>query len=271
MKGENAMRHAVAIRHVAFEDLGNLADVLRQHGFEITYRDAGLDTLADVDALAPDLLVVLGAPIGAYEDNAYPFLRDEMRLLERRLEADSPTIGICLGAQLMARVLGARVYAGAQREIGWGPLALSGAGLRSPMAHLSSDRTPVLHWHNDTFDRPVGAIHLASTAITHNQAFAWRSRCLAMQFHPEVVLRGFEHWLIGHACEINTTSGCSVAGLREDTKRYAPQLDLQARRFWKAWLREVGMNLPRTAQSEGARAQAPLKDLDPSLSQRLRA
>ena len=237
MKPGNGMRHAVAIRHVAFEDLGNLDEVLREHGFEITYRDAGLDDLADVDALGPDLVVALGAPIGAYEENTYPFLIDEMRLLERRLEADSPTIGICLGAQLMARALGARVYAGAQREIGWGPLALSEAGLRSPLAHLSGDRTPVLHWHNDTFDCPVGAIHLAATPITVNQAFSWNSRCLALQFHPEVTLRGFDRWLIGHACEINTTPGCSVARLRQDTKRCASQLELQARKFWQSWLR----------------------------------
>ena len=236
MKPGNDMRHALAIRHVAFEDLGNFAEVLREHGFEITYRDAGLDDLADLDALGPDLVVVLGAPIGAYEENHYPFLMDEMRLLERRLEHDSPTIGICLGAQLMARVLGARVYAGAQREIGWGPLALSESGLYSPIAHLSGDRTPVLHWHGDTFDCPDGATHLAATPITVNQAFSWKSWCLALQFHPEVALRGFERWLIGHACEINATPGCSVAGLRQDTKQYASQLELQARTFWESWL-----------------------------------
>jgi GMP synthase (glutamine-hydrolysing) len=234
------MKHAVAIRHVAFEDLGNLAGVLRERGFEITYRDAGLHDLNEVDALAPDLVVVLGGPIGAHEEDAYPFLADEMRLLERRLQADSPTIGICLGAQLMARALGARVHAAAEREIGWGLLALSPAGLSSPIAHLMG--TPVLHWHGDTFDCPVGATHLASTAITVNQAFSWRRRCLALQFHAEVALRGFERWLIGHACEINTTPGCSVARLRQDAERYAPALGLQARKFWASWLSDAGID-----------------------------
>jgi GMP synthase (glutamine-hydrolysing) len=254
MKRGDAMRHALAIRHVAFEDLGNFADVLRKHGFEITYREAGLHDLADVDALGPDLIVVLGAPIGAYEENNYPFLTDEMRILERRLEADSPTIGICLGAQLMARVLGSKVYPGDQREIGWGPLALSEAGLCSPIAHLSGDRTPVLHWHGDTFDCPDGVTHLASTPITVNQAFSWRRRCLALQFHPEVTLRGFERWLIGHACEISATPGCSVAGLRQDTKQYASLLELQARRFWESWLSKAGFNLLQAAEGERDRA-----------------
>lgn len=228
------MKHAVAIRHVGFEDLGSLGDVLRQRGFRITYLEAGVDDLADVDALAPDLLVILGAPIGAYEERTYPFLSYEMHLLERRLRVDAPTLGICLGAQLMARVLGGRVYAGKKREIGWGPIDLSDAGRRSALMHLSGAR--VLHWHNDTFDCPPDAVHLASTSITSNQAFAWRERCLAVQFHPEALHGRFERWLIGHAFEIGSTPDCSVAALREDARRYGPQLQRHASLLWQAWL-----------------------------------
>jgi GMP synthase (glutamine-hydrolysing) len=264
MKRGNATRHAVAIRHVAFEDLGNLADVLQEHGFEITYLDAGLDDLAEVDALAPDLMVVLGAPIGAYEENVYPFLVDEMRLLEERLEADAPTIGICLGAQLMARVLGARVYAGTQPEIGWGRLTLSEAGLHSPLVYLSGESTSVLHWHNDTFDCPDGAVHLASTSITANQAFSWRGRCLALQFHPEVALRGFERWLVGHACEINKTAGCSVTQLRRETKQYASLLALQARKCWESWLGQAGMNARPTDVPRVRPSRQLIADVTPS-------
>jgi GMP synthase (glutamine-hydrolysing) len=247
------VKKALAIRHVAFEDLGSLASELRERGFEIIYRDAGLDDLAGMDALEPDLVVVLGGPIGAYEDTTYPFLHDELRLLQRRLQVDAPTLGICLGAQLMARVLGARVYPGLRREIGWGCLNLTDAGLESPLAHISGSITPVLHWHNDTFDCPEGAIRLASTPLTINQAFAWRSSGLALQFHPEVTLRGFERWLIGHACEINAQSDCSVAGLRHDTGRYAPALELHARKLWQAWLSQV---MERSSRS-GSVARGP--------------
>ena len=97
-----------AIRHVHFEDLGTLAPALAGAGAAIRYREAGQDDLAAVDPLAADLLVVLGGPIGAGDDALYPFLADELRILEARLAAGRPTLGVCLGAQLMARALGAR-------------------------------------------------------------------------------------------------------------------------------------------------------------------
>ena len=230
------MRQALAIRHVAFEDLGNLADVLHQNAFEVAYTEAGLDDLRQLDPLAPDVLIVLGGPIGAYEADTYPFLLDELRLLERRLAADLPTIGICLGAQLMARALGAKVYPGPAKELGWATLLLSEPGWHAPMQHLSADRTAVLHWHGDTFDLPQDATHLASTPRCVNQAFSWGKRGLAMQFHPEVTAPGIERWLIGHAYEINTTPGVSVAKLRQDTHRYADDLQVQAMQFWQTWL-----------------------------------
>jgi GMP synthase (glutamine-hydrolysing) len=230
------MKHAVAIRHVACEDLGNLEDVLYAHDFDVRYLEAGVDDLAGTDAMTADLLILLGGPIGAFEENTYPFLAQELRLLEKRLTADTATIGICLGAQLMARVLGEKVYAGDRKEIGWAPITLSEAGQRSALAHLSGDRTAVLHWHGDTFECPDGATHLAATTMYHNQAFSWGRRCLALQFHPEATLRGFERWLISHACEIHATLGCSVAQLRDETQRHADQLRLAAQEFWRAWL-----------------------------------
>jgi GMP synthase (glutamine-hydrolysing) len=230
------MMHALVIRHLAFEDLGNLAAVLHQNACEVTYVEAGYDDLARVDPLAPDVLIVLGGPIGAYEEHNYPFLLDELHVLERRLAADLPTLGICLGCQLMARALGTKVYPGPCKEIGWSTLGLSDAARRGPLRHLSDDQTAVLHWHGDTFELPEGATHLASTTLYANQAFSWGKRGLALQYHPEVTARGLERWFIGHACEIGATPGVSVAQLRRDTQRYAPRLQVQAAKFWQAWL-----------------------------------
>jgi GMP synthase (glutamine-hydrolysing) len=128
------MRLALVIRHVACEDLGNLAQVLQQRGLLVWYVEAGRDDLGQLNPLAPEVLIVLGGPIGVYQEQHYPFLTDELRVLERRLAADLPTLGICLGAQLMARALGARVYAGPRKEIGWSPLHLSEAGRWSCLA-----------------------------------------------------------------------------------------------------------------------------------------
>ena len=111
------MKTLVAIRHVAFEDLGAFEPVFRDAGYAIRYCDMGLDNPADIDP-ASSILVVLGGPIGAYEDDKYPFILGELRLLERRIAAAYPTLGICLGAQLIARALGARVYPGPAKEIG---------------------------------------------------------------------------------------------------------------------------------------------------------
>src|ERR1700733_11064461 len=113
----SASKTALAIRHVHFEDLGSLEPSLLSAGYQVRYADSGIDDLAAVDALAPDLLVTLGGPIGAYEDDLYPMLKDEVRLLEARLAAERPTLGICLGAQLMARALGSRVYPSGTKEI----------------------------------------------------------------------------------------------------------------------------------------------------------
>lgn len=229
------MSRALVIRHVAFEDLGNLADVFQHNAFDITYVEAGLDDFARLDPLEPDVLVVLGGPIGAYEEHNYPFLIDELRLLERRLAADLPTIGICLGAQLIARALGAKVYPGPAKEIGWATVCLSADGKRSPMQHLSGNRTAVLHWHGDTFELPAGAAHLASTPLCANQAFSWGQRALALQFHPEVTASGLERWWIGHAGEIHATEGVSIPQLRRDTQRHAPALQVHGMTFWQAW------------------------------------
>ena len=230
------MKTATVIRHLAFEDLGSLTDALKQQNYVIKYVEAGLDSISKIQPLSPDLVVILGGPIGAYEEQDYPFLVDELRLLERRLQADLPTLGICLGAQLMARALGARVYPGADKEIGWSPLKLSDAGRNSALSNLAAEYTDVLHWHGDTFDLPVGATHLASSQKYQNQAFSWGKSALALQFHPEVTPLGLERWFIGHAGEINATFDINVQALRADTARYAPQLEIQASKFWHTWL-----------------------------------
>ena len=219
------MKQATVIKHVVFEDLGTLAISLKQHNYN----------MSDLDPFGADLVVVLGGPIGAYEEKAYPFLVHELKFLEQRLASDLPTIGICLGAQLIARALGAKVYPGHHKEIGWSAITLSAAGKRSPLHYLISELTPVLHWHGDTFDLPLGATHLASTATYPNQAFSWGQHCLALQFHPEVTAIGLERWFIGHACEIKAAN-LQVAELRREASLYARGLERQAAQFWQTWL-----------------------------------
>jgi len=233
------MKTAIAIRHIAFEDLGVFEDVLLAKGFQVRYLEAGRDDLSSLDTLEPELLVLLGGPIGAYEEDLYPFLSDEMRLAEQRLSSGQPLLGICLGAQVMARALGARVYPGRAKEIGWTALTLSAAGRSGPTSHLSPELTSMLHWHGDTFDLPPGATLLASTPITKNQVYAWGDGALAFQCHPEVRAQFIERWLVGHACEL-AQAGIRPAALREATAKFGPALEVQGRKCFEEWLAETG-------------------------------
>ncbi len=227
------MKSAIAIRHVAFEDLGSLEPILERHGYRFEYREAGVDRLSANDA-DTDLLIVLGGPIAVYDDAIYPFIAQELALLEKRLARDLPTVGICLGAQLMARALGSRVYPGKRKEIGWAPLTLDSEASANALSPLEG--VPVLHWHGDTFDIPDGAVHLASTDACRNQAFAWRRRGLALQFHAEVRPAALERWYIGHACEISATAGISVAALRAEAARHGAALQKPAEVLWANWI-----------------------------------
>ncbi len=183
------MRTALAIRHVHFEDLGGFAAPIAAAGYQVRYLDPGLDELRPRQIAAADLLVALGGPVSVYDGHLYPILDEELGVLRCRLAAGAPTLGICLGAQLMARALGARVAPGSAKEIGWAPVELTGAGRIGPLRHL--DGVPVLHWHGDAFDLPPGTECLASTASCANQAFALGRTALGFQFHPEANGQGF--------------------------------------------------------------------------------
>lgn len=231
---------AVVLNHVPFEDLGSLQPALLERGF-------GIETVSAATARFPlpqiescDLLVVLGGPIGVYDADAYPFLTHEIDAIRSRLAAHKPTLGICLGAQLLAAALGARVYPGTNgAEIGWMPVQFSGAGNPPAwFAPLLAEGLRVFHWHGDTFDLPSGAQPLTKTDLYENQAFMAGDYALALQFHPEVTASGLERWYVGHACELNMRK-IPVSQLRDDARRYSAALEVAANRFWRMWLDHI--------------------------------
>ncbi len=225
-----------AIRHVHFEDLGSFAAPLTEAGYAIRYVEAAGGDLAALDPLAADLLVVLGGPIGVAGEETYPAVAQELRFLHTRLAADRPTLGICLGAQLMAQALGAAVHPGAVREIGWSPVELTPDGMASPLAALAG--TPVLHWHGDNVDLPDGCVRLAATPECPTQAFAKGPNILALQFHAEAIAATFEHWLIGHAVEL-AHAGISPNALRADAVEHGHRLGVQADAMFRRWLSDL--------------------------------
>jgi GMP synthase (glutamine-hydrolysing) len=216
-KEEFAMKTAVAIRHLAFEDLGLIEPWLRQRGWRIATYDAGVDDFGKIHLDQVDLLVVLGGPIGAHDDALHPFLTEEVDLIRQRLDNGRPILGICLGAQLMARALGATVAPMGAKEIGYAPLSLTAAGQAGPLACLAGQ--PVLHWHGDQFDLPAGVPSLATTPLCPHQAFMAGAHAMAWQFHLEVDAARIEQWLIGHTGELRQ-AGIDIGLLRTAAEQH---------------------------------------------------
>ncbi|SKA40875.1 GMP synthase (glutamine-hydrolysing) [Enhydrobacter aerosaccus] len=229
------MKRAIVLRHLAFEDLGLLAGVLSDARYEASYREAGIDRLSDIELASDDLLVVLGGPISAYDEAHYPFLADELRLIEQSVRREVAVLGICLGAQLLARVLGARVYPGSAKEIGFAPVRLTEEGRAGCLGILERAASPVLHWHGDTFDLPRNATRLAATDITPNQAFSLGKRVLGLQFHVEADPASIERWLIGHAGEL-AAECVDPRYLRVEAQRHGDLLAKAGRAVLAGWI-----------------------------------
>jgi GMP synthase (glutamine-hydrolysing) len=224
---------AVVLQHDPTIHLGNIRPVLEEHGYTLRVVDV---TTEDVDAIDPaeaDLVVVLGGEMGAYETDAYPFLEAEQRLLRARLAAERPTLGVCLGAQLMAGALGERVYKGPTTAIGYRPVEPTDAGARSPVRHF--DGVPVAQWHGDTFELPAGATRLASSSDYANEAFAIGQHALAVQFHPEVTDEMHERWVADGYNELDAHA-IDPDALRLEREHYSAAMQEASRAAFSEWL-----------------------------------
>ena len=232
------------LRHLAFEDLASFTSVLQAHGYHVNYIEAAdfalsPDDLSQVETLSDNLLIILGGPISVNDAAMFPFIATEIKILKQRIKADKPTLGICLGAQLIARALGANIYAGKEKEIGWSKLSLTSSGEQSALRFLGEEYCSMLHWHGETFDLPEKAELLASSQAYKNQAFSYGDKVLALQFHPEITQHSMEKWFIGHIGEIMQTDGVSVEKLRHDTRQYANQLEVQGELFFNSWINKM--------------------------------
>jgi len=152
------------------------------HSWECTLVPSARELAHLVDA---DCLVVLGGPMSAWEEQRHPWLRDEKRIIEQVVEAGKPVLGICLGAQILADVLGARTYKGAHKEIGWFTAEATPESRRTWVGDALPPRFETFFWHGDTYDTPDGAVRIARSSAFEDQGFIWK-QTLALQFHLEV-------------------------------------------------------------------------------------
>jgi GMP synthase (glutamine-hydrolysing) len=173
------------IQHVAWEGPGTIADEATARGIRLDLRrmDRGepVQTLEEISGL-----VVMGGPMSANDTATHPHLAHERRLLRDAMERRLPVLAVCLGSQLLALALDARVERGPMPEVGIGEVALTAEGRDDPVLGMAGDSVPVVHWHEDTFHVPDGAVHLAESSLYRNQAFRLGDRAYAFQFHLEV-------------------------------------------------------------------------------------
>jgi GMP synthase (glutamine-hydrolysing) len=172
---------------VTFEELGFIEDWAQVEGHTLSatkfYRG---DALPDRDDF--DLLVVMGGPMGAGDDDTYPWLTTEKLFIKRAVDEEKSVLGICLGAQLLAAALGARVYRNPHKEIGWFPVSMTEKARKAPHFALLPSQLTVFHWHGDTFDLPREAIRVAEGEACVNQAFMCSPKVIGLQFHLEMKL-----------------------------------------------------------------------------------
>jgi GMP synthase (glutamine-hydrolysing) len=179
-------RQVLVLQHVACEGLGTIEPVLAAAGLTPRYVriHAGEPVPASVGSAAG--LIVMGGPMSVYEHDELPHLKDEMRLIEAAIQAERPVLGVCLGSQLLAHVLGARVYPSGGKEVGWHRVTLTDEGASDPLWSGLPREFEGFHWHGDIFDLPPDAVPLAGSRMTPLQAFRYGQRAYGILCHLEV-------------------------------------------------------------------------------------
>ncbi len=176
------MKTALIIRHVPHEGVAAYRDPIEEAGYHVDRIDVADPAFASLDLRVHDLVIMMGGPMAVYEHEAHPWIPCQMRRLALRLAADRPTLGVCFGAQMIAGALGAKVYPGGAKEVGFHPVTIHDP--ESPLRHVAD--VPVLHWHGDTFTLPDNVELLASSHVYEHQAFRRGRNLLALQFHAEM-------------------------------------------------------------------------------------
>jgi GMP synthase (glutamine-hydrolysing) len=227
------MKRALVIRHVPHEDLAGFAKPVEAAGYEVERIDVLDPEFAALDLTEPELLVLMGGSMGVYQRDRHPWIAGELRRLGERLALDRPTLGVCLGAQMLAAALGGEVRRGPRMEIGYSALEVHDPLLQE------LEGVPVLHWHGDTFDLPPGTALLASTPLYAQQGFRRGRNLLALQFHAEMgESEQFETWVERGTRGI-AEAGTTADRLRADHCRYGPPSLAAGRATIAGWLADL--------------------------------
>lgn len=228
------MKKIIVLQHIGCETPGILEGILSSRGFSLSLvrSDQNHPIPKKIEDAAG--LIVMGGPMGVNEDEQYPFLRAEIRLIQDAVKSQKPVLGICLGSQLLAAALGARVHKGKKKEIGWHPVRLIGEGLQDPLWKGNSGTFVPLHWHGDVFDLPQDAAPLASSELTRYQAFRYGKNAYGFLFHMEVTEKMIQEWVRKFSGEL-TMEGIDGKQILKKSAEYLPWIHSTGGTVFSRW------------------------------------
>ena len=242
------MKKLLVLQHVAHELLGTLNPLLKRAGFRIRYVNFARHPEAQPSLDGYDGMVVLGGPMSVNDAGRLPHLTAEMRLIEQAMKQNLPVLGICLGAQLIAKTLGAEVYPNQEKEIGWYDVSPTGAAESDPLLTEFQVRERIFQWHGDTFDIPKTSSHLAFSNLCANQAFRYGVNVYGFQFHLEVDEPMIHRWLRvpENRKEIAALGGTNTPErIHQETLEHMARLNQLSERIFGEFIRLFGFEKTR--------------------------
>jgi GMP synthase (glutamine-hydrolysing) len=221
--------HVLIVKNVSGEGPGTIEDHLSSERISYSVIDLSIgDPAPQLDTFTH--LVIMGGPMAVYEMHNFPYLVGEAELINAAIDTNKHIMGVCLGAQMLAYVLNARVYPGSWKEIGWYDVTLSSEGMNDPLISMLTlpgrNAAQVFQWHGDTFDLPVGSVRLASSDLYANQAFRYGDRVYGLQFHIEVTPAIVRDWLAHE-------QGIDYASISADSERIFLSYRQRATKFYE--------------------------------------
>src|ERR1043165_871090 len=233
------MDEVLVFQHDPFEDLGFFAEVLEKQG--ASYRVIRLfhGEMPEAELKNVRLLIVLGGSMGVDEEESFPFLRWEKRIIRAAIDEAVPVLGICLGAQLIASTLGTQVFHGPVKEIGWTPISITPHGQVDSLLGYLPEHATVFQWHGQGFDLPANAIRLATSVNYLNQAFRLNRNVYGLQFHLEVTPRMIMRWIDERSKDLAQAPYIVPEKILAASENYAPSLKYYGERFLSEFIRRA--------------------------------
>ncbi len=237
------MAKVLVLQHVAYEILGTLDPMIRKRGHRVRYVNFSREPDAEVELDKYAGLIILGGPMNVDMVEDYPHLATEVEIIQEAMAQKMPVLGICLGAQLIAKTLGAKVRKNPEKEIGWYDITLTEEGIKDPILKHIGQTKPIFEFHSDTYELPENCIHLASSPTCANQAFRYGNNVYGFQFHLEVDAALVERWLSApvYQAEIAQTNGkIDPAVIRIETEKNIDQLYELSKNIFGSFLDLLG-------------------------------